>query len=391
MHVSCHIVTQTPQVAPGPPTASLHVLLTATADYERWLAQQTTLYQPDLDFKHAQMANPQQAFSFFRGTYYRWVQHWQKADATLTSAPVAPSIGDLHLENFGFWRDAEGRLVWGVNDFDEADELPYTQDLVRLAASLRLAKDAYGLAISIADGCRWILEGYETQSEQGGSPFVLEEDHPELRALAHQRLREPVEFWKKLQSSLKPPPDPPPAEAHQALIKALPSECSPPQIRIREHAGMGSLGKPRFVALVQFQGAFLAREAKALTLPATTWAQQQTESDKQRGKVILENCRRAPDPFYHFGDHWITRRLASRCSRIELPELKSVNELATLFRCMGAEAANIHLANPPAASAILADLKKRPSGWLKAAAAQLSDLITADWKIWQHEYKATKN
>ena len=45
-------------------------------------------------------------------------------------------VGDLHVENFGTWRDVEGRLVWGVNDFDEAYALPYTNDLVRLVASV---------------------------------------------------------------------------------------------------------------------------------------------------------------------------------------------------------------------------------------------------------------
>jgi hypothetical protein len=45
------------------------------------------------------------------------------------------AVGDLHLENFGIWRDAEGRLVWGVNDFDEAHPMAFTNDLVRLAVS----------------------------------------------------------------------------------------------------------------------------------------------------------------------------------------------------------------------------------------------------------------
>src|SRR5260370_32652719 len=47
------------------------------------------------------------------------------------------AVGDLHVENFGTWRDAEGRLTWGVNDFDEAYPLPYTIDLARLATSVR--------------------------------------------------------------------------------------------------------------------------------------------------------------------------------------------------------------------------------------------------------------
>ena len=35
---------------------------------------------------------------------------------------------------YGTWRDTEGRLVWGINDFDEAYPSPYTNDLVRLAS-----------------------------------------------------------------------------------------------------------------------------------------------------------------------------------------------------------------------------------------------------------------
>jgi uncharacterized protein (DUF2252 family) len=36
--------------------------------------------------------------------------------------------------------DIEGRLCWGVDDFDESYPLPYTKDLVRLATSAKIAK-----------------------------------------------------------------------------------------------------------------------------------------------------------------------------------------------------------------------------------------------------------
>ena len=62
------------------------------------------------------MADREDAFPFFRATYYRWAQVWKKKADTLAVGPRAPSVGDLHIENFGTWRDAEGRLVWGVND-----------------------------------------------------------------------------------------------------------------------------------------------------------------------------------------------------------------------------------------------------------------------------------
>src|SRR6476620_11725901 len=108
-------------------------IVQATHQYERWLAQHTTLVRPDLVLKHASMKRD--AFSFLRATFYRWTQVWEDVCADLCGAPEVLAIGDLHVENFGTWRDDEGRLVWGLNDFDEAFPLPYTNDLVRLAVS----------------------------------------------------------------------------------------------------------------------------------------------------------------------------------------------------------------------------------------------------------------
>ena len=59
--------------------------------------------------------------------------------ADLATGPEVLAVGYLHIENFGTWRDAEGRLVWGINDFDEACRMPYAIDLVRLAASAVIA------------------------------------------------------------------------------------------------------------------------------------------------------------------------------------------------------------------------------------------------------------
>lgn len=46
--------------------------------------------------------------------------------------------GDLHAENFGTYMNSDGRLVFDVNDFDEAYVGHYTWDLMRFAASLAL-------------------------------------------------------------------------------------------------------------------------------------------------------------------------------------------------------------------------------------------------------------
>ena len=134
---------QCSQQAPVPPrgrTLELgreeHVdVATATAATNSGSASFCSLHAPDLEYKHARMSDPHDPFPFFRGTYYRWAHCGRRSARTRRRTAGARRSGDLHVENFGTWRDADGRLCWGVNDFDEADELPYTNDLVRLAAS----------------------------------------------------------------------------------------------------------------------------------------------------------------------------------------------------------------------------------------------------------------
>src|SRR5438445_10356348 len=137
-------------------------------------------------------------FPFLRATFYRWMQLWLEVCTGERKAPRILAVGDLHVENFGTWRDQEGRLVWGVNDFDEAFDLPYTNDLVRLALSAHLAISANHLTLRPADACEAILTGYAKGLKEGGSPFVLAERHEWLRTTVTSELRDRVKFWEKL-------------------------------------------------------------------------------------------------------------------------------------------------------------------------------------------------
>ena len=71
------------------------------------------------------------------------------------------AVGDIHIENYGTWRDVDGRLAWGVNDFDEAAEMPYVLDLVRLAASALLGSGRR--RITDEEICAAILNGYPSR------------------------------------------------------------------------------------------------------------------------------------------------------------------------------------------------------------------------------------
>ncbi|MFC8507079.1 DUF2252 domain-containing protein [Streptomyces sp. NPDC057411] len=82
------------------------------------------------------------AFAFHRGTaclFYKDLEREAHGGPYLDERTGRVWIhGDLHAENFGTYMDANGRLIFNVNDFDEAYVGPFTWDLKRLAASLAL-------------------------------------------------------------------------------------------------------------------------------------------------------------------------------------------------------------------------------------------------------------
>src|SRR6266850_2428539 len=143
--------------------------------YEAWLAKQCDVVAKDVDYKHHRMKKS--AFIFLRATYFRWAKKIGDLCPELMDAPRVLAVGDLHLENFGTWRDADGRLVWGVNDFDEAAVMPYLLDLVRLATSTRLAPHP---AVDPMDAANALLKGYR-QGLDTPHPARLFEGHTGLR------------------------------------------------------------------------------------------------------------------------------------------------------------------------------------------------------------------
>ncbi|WP_049572507.1 DUF2252 domain-containing protein [Streptomyces sp. SBT349] len=82
------------------------------------------------------------AFAFYRGSaclFYKDLETAGPDGAYLDDRTSRVWIhGDLHAENFGTYMDAQGRLIFNVNDFDEAYVGPFTWDLKRFAASVAL-------------------------------------------------------------------------------------------------------------------------------------------------------------------------------------------------------------------------------------------------------------
>jgi uncharacterized protein (DUF2252 family) len=350
----------------------------STQAYDRWLEQRLNIVKRDLKLKHRRMA--QDPFCFLRGSFYRWAQVWPQLCTELAAAPRVLGIGDLHVENFGTWRDSEGRLVWGINDFDEAATVAYTNDLVRLCTSALIAIGESRLATPARRACESVLEGYTESLRSGGMPLVLAERNRWLRDIAVGRLKEQRSYWQKL-LALEPEPARLAAAERRLLQGAMPERRLAFRL-VHRQAGMGSLGRRRLTALAHWRGGTVAREAKALTTSAWWWFREASAEPVQYSRIISRAVRVA-DPFLQIHEGWVVRRLAPDCSRVELVHLTGVQDECKLLRMMGWETGNVHLGSQRSRKAILSDLRGRPEGWLCAAARRMRDATVVDWREWR--------
>lgn len=180
--------------------------------------------------------------------------------------------------------------------------------------------------------------------------------------------------------SCAPRPGEQPAAAKTVIDRALPGHTSDVTFR-RRTAGVGSLGVPRYVGIGEHQGALVAREAKSRAPLAIAWAQSHKEESAHYA-TIIKRAIRAPDPFLRVDAHWVVRRLAHDCSRIELDAIARSSELSTVLNAMGRETANIHR-GAKALAPIRKHLAKQKAGWLAAASERMAEATLKDWKAWR--------
>jgi hypothetical protein len=347
----------------------------ATRSYEAWMKKCTTVVDADLRDKHQQMK--QDLFLFFRGTYYRWAQTFPEVCAGLMRNPKVLACGDLHVGSYGTWRDAEGRLAWGADDFDESFPLPFTNDLVRLATSVKILTDSGSLKIKFKAGCEAILESYQRTLREGGCPIVLAEQESYLQKLGIESVRPSKDFWKKLHQlprvSGKLPRN----------LKAIFEKLLPPRVDykvVRRKAGMGSLGQPRFVAIAEWEGGCMAREAKALVPSSSMWVEGRTAAGQTFYQPTMSGAARSPDPFQRIIGGWLIRRLSPDSNPIEIADLPKDRDEETLLHAMGAEAANIHVGTKKSLKGILKNLRTGKPNWLRSAAKEMAKVTERDWE-----------
>src|SRR5262249_53873275 len=159
-------------------------------------------------------------------------------------------------------------LVWGMNDFDEACELPFTNDLVRLATSAALATEGNQLVTDPAEIAALLLKGYRACLNTGGAPILLEGNTVEFPfALPSGAPQDPEAFWhKKLDDKDSPVIKKGKLEAEivEMFRVAFPLGAKLEYRAQKKPGGLGSLGRRRFTAVFGKGKTVTAREVKAL-------------------------------------------------------------------------------------------------------------------------------
>ena len=216
-------------------------------------------------------------FQFFRGTFHlmAWDLFKQRVPGAAASAPDGLIVGDLHLENFGIYRGADGELVFDVNDFDDVGFGPLDFDLKRLCTSaLLLPGLAHGVRSSAAKaiarawqeelvkmGGRFPVPAWTKEKAEGRVAELLHENAKKTRALmiakaapekGHSKLVQgekfvrPVKQWAEIVQHAM--------GEYQESLKQLKAPEAPRDWDILDVAyrfkGTGSLGRLRFTVLL---------------------------------------------------------------------------------------------------------------------------------------------
>jgi hypothetical protein len=344
----------------------------STEAYEEWLRHRLggELVEKDLARKHEKMRKD--AFSFLRATYWRWAETVLAVCPAAADAPTVLAVGDVHLENFGTWRDADGRLAWGVNDFDEAAEMPYVLDVIRLATSALLAAPDSGVAPAVI--CRAILRGYRNGIE-APQPSILDRDFAWLRELVTVSEKQRAKFWEKIERAHV---EPIPVRYRKAIAAAMPE----PRLALttaRRTAGAGSLGRPRWIGIADWRGAPVVREAKAL-LPSS-WEGSNGGRGKLRCAEIAGGRYRAVDPWFRVDGGVAVRRLSPNNRKIEADDATLLSP--RMLEAMGFDLASAHLGTGDHGAGIRRDLSSRRSGWLLADAKKMATAVRQDHAAWK--------
>lgn len=346
-----------------------------TADYEHWLGLQIPLDEAQLRHKHEELAGDE--YRFLRGTYYLWLlRAATEVPEAMTRAGV-PLVGDLHVENYGTWRDADQVRRWGVNDLDELARGPWLLDLLRLAVSAVLAPH---LTLDDDDVCDTVLGSWYAATP--GSAVDLR-DAPHLEPLV-PAFADPESFYADLAAG------PVVHDVPASVVAAAEHVAEPgwqPTWHVHE-AGTGSLGHRRRVGVGRASdGTPHAREAKQLGPPSCLWAAVNAPGtgipvpggpDGPAYAAVTASVRGPAGATRVEG--WQVRDLAPDVVRIRPTGLHH-HDARRLLEAMSEAAADVHGADHEALARARAEAVAERD--FRGLVATMAEVVRHDFRAWQ--------
>jgi uncharacterized protein (DUF2252 family) len=334
---------------------------------ERIISFNAGRYRPLLALKYQALA--ESPFRFFRGTAHLF---WEDLAATVNWKDKTRvwTCGDLHLENFGSYRAANGQVYFDINDFDEAALAPASWELARFLVSLLAAADTWGITPREASDLGKVFLKAYSDAIKAGKAYAIEKEttSPLIRTFFEQvekrtdrsllakrvmlkdlsirkddgRALDATAAWKKKISR---------------VFKSTMAEIQP-GVRVHDLAvrvaGTGSLGLRRFIVLargnkVQELQLFDLKQAQASALaPHVPFHQPKWKNEAERIVTIQSIMNYALPPFLHVAGgskaSYVLRQLQPSADKFDHRLCKGKKELmAVLMREMALAVASAQL------------------------------------------------
>jgi len=313
-------------------------------------------------------------FAFFRGTNPLFLDFLPRTHG-LFRAPCILICGDLHLENFGAFKGDNRLCYFDVNDFDEACLAPFTLDIVRFVASIKVA--AHGLGCSRTQSKALVRRFFKAylHSVSDGKPRWVERSLAQgvfralLRRAMNRTRRELLARFTKLKGgerrirndgvrALRVDPK------ARARLRRFVARLAVPGVNksffelldaARRIAGNGSLGLARYILLVRGRGSPDQNFALDLKFAAPSavaeWLEQpQPQWPSEAARVVaIQRIMQAISPaLLHAvpfeNQHFVLKELQPRVDRLDLAQWRTKpRRILQAVEGMGHVAAWAHL------------------------------------------------
>lgn len=379
-------------------------------------------------------------FAFFRGSFHLFARDvldksWE-LPLPASGGVEMDLMGDIHSENYGTYKAADGKIHYDINDFDETTRGRFDLDVCRLATSLYLAArergDSWHDAVSVPMAGlttyteavrRFLKKGADYDvSEKAGCDCPVIDDMVRLAAATKRseyipRITEFRDGRRQVTRSLSffNLPDEERAQALRLMedyVRRMPPPSTPDFYAVEDIcgrvAGVGSMGRLRYAVLVTGKGSKDGRnillefkEARpsaidvyrnAATVPLAGRAEQIVAVQRLSQAACSSHVGFAID-----GDMSFTvREIGPHDNRIDVKALKNSVKLERVAQVQAAILARTHaraahrtvgVANP------LAELNDEDSfcQTVLAFALAYADRVRRDWTLFmgQRSYLAS--